>query len=746
MYVYKINNFGFSIVEFILKRCAHMFFNQKVTFIYADINNKLVSFNYNNDLAYIRSYLSNSGIVTSQYTEERPADIETISDDIAFSSGDYIIFYIDTYRNLKLSQGICKKLTSNDFFDSKCIFLFDNEMLKEKNSLSELIDNQFISSELDLLVNYLNGNTEQNKINQYIYINDLIPIDKIYTVGFQINEYSSLDVIEEELFYIKEKIGNVKSLVPLVIKSCNNFEQLSQFLVRQSEVQFHLILSEECITDDVLSNIQIKELTLIVGNSVSIDKILRISKQKIKLNFVFCLDSEQALLECLQSVKKMLTMGITIENICFQDKKKIIINEMSLKLIGEIKKESRIGSLNDPLYNGVLMFYSGMYTSNILDGAVKHIQVNHQLEEEDFRKLSRLVSLNSALISSSTSKSGEDKHQYFLEDEEIQLEDSFYADSLKLANKMDVFSHHHTQKNNKIQLDNYAIQDLYFEAYSKDNKKNATILNLNTKNDLECFLEDVKYFEQTGGFRHRYQINSKLLDSCRWLGMGGCSVSNVPRLILNQDKSISPCFNSNKSIGTLNEELFELKENSQMIIEEEKLKRGCATCEIKDVCSKCTFLPDYMSSEQYCTIRKKQPILEKYIQSSQVLNFIFNYSNYLNSNSVEINDIKLSNAYTSQLFKEKRIESDNILINSNIHLLRLKDEFILFDLAKVKLSRINRVLAYILEAFYKGYDGNRLIEIIQRDFSISLEKAREIYEQSNEMYENLGIIFKKEVV
>ncbi|MGR5978857.1 hypothetical protein ACT7DJ_14085 [Bacillus cereus] len=202
-----------------------MFFDQKVTFIYANINNKLVSFNYNNDLAYIRSYLSNSGIVTSQYTEERPADIETISDDIAFSSGDYIIFYVDTYRNLKLSQGICRKLNSNDFFDSKCIFLFANEMLKEKNSLSELIDNQFISSELDLLVNYLNGNTEQNKTNQYIYINDLIPIDKIDTVGFQINEYSSFNVIEEELFYVKGKIGNINSLIPLVIKSSNNFER-----------------------------------------------------------------------------------------------------------------------------------------------------------------------------------------------------------------------------------------------------------------------------------------------------------------------------------------------------------------------------------------------------------------------------------------------------------------------------------------------------------------------------------------
>ncbi|MBJ8113410.1 hypothetical protein JDS99_28035 [Bacillus cereus group sp. N6] len=723
-----------------------MFFNQKVTFIYADINNKLVSFNYNNDLAYIRSYLSNRGIVTSQYTEERPADIETISDDISFSSGDYIIFYIDTYRNLKLSQGICRKLTSNDFFDSKCVFLFDNEFLKEKNSLSELIDNQFTNSELDLLVNYLNGNTEQNEINQYIYKNDLIPIDEINTVGFQINEYNSLDVIEEELFYVKEKINEIKFLIPLVIKSCENSEQLSQFLARQREVQFHLILSEECIIEEIFNNSQIKKLTLTAKNSIRIDKILRISKQKIKLNFVFCIDSEQTLLECLQSIKKMLNMGINIENICFQDKKKIIINEMLLKLIGEIKKESRIGSLNDPLYNGVLMFYSGMYTSNILDGAVKHIQVNQQLGEEDLRKLSKIVSLNSALISSSTSKSGEDNYRYFLENEEIQLEDSFYANSLKSSNEMDVFSHHHTQKNNKIQLDNYAIQDLYFEAYSKDNKNNATILNLNTKDDLDCFLEDVKYFEQTGGFKHRYQINSKLLDSCRWLGMGGCSVSNVPRLILNQDKSVSPCFNCNKIIGTLNEELFELKENSQMIIEEEKLKRGCATCEVKDICSKCTFLPDYMSSEQYCTIRKKQPILEKYIQSSQVLNFVFNYSNYLNSNSIEIKDIKLSNTYTSQLFKEKRIELDSILINNNIHLLRFKDEFILFDLAKVKLSRINKVLAYILEAFYKGYDGDQLIEIIQRDFSISLEKAREIYEKSNEMYKNLGIIFKKEVV
>ena len=268
------------------------------------------------------------------------------------------------------------------------------------------------------------------------------------------------------------------------------------------------------------------------------------------------------------------------------------------------------------------------------------------------------------------------------------------------------------------------------------------VMDLKTPEDFQLFIDDVSHFGKTGSFKANYQIKSKLVNSCRWLGPSNCQVTKLPRLIIGKDESLSPCIGCQKNIGTLDNELFELKENVQMITEDENLSRDCATCEVRDYCSKCAFLPEYMSFEQYCYTRKNQKYLEEYIKSSQILNFILNHSSYFKSNNVKLEDIRFSTTWTTHLFKKKSKGEKNPQVNKNIYLIHVSDEIILFNLEKYSTTKIGVPMAYILEAFYKGYLEEEIPNLIQKDFNTDLEKATDIYSKSIEIFLNAGILKK----
>src|SRR5699024_1984835 len=460
-------------------------------------------------------------------------------------------------------------------------------------------------------------------------------------------------------------------------------------------------------------------------------------QQSKRVNFVIPCDNEENLIYNLRNVKMATENGLILGKIHFNVSKKIHISNEFIDIINNIKIRESQQSPFDALYNGILMFYTGIYRESIMDGSVKHVLIEGDVNQAKLNKLSKLISINSAILYPQSAGLYKQRELNMF-DGEIIFENGNYTDYQRKALESSLFTHHHQWDGKVVQLDNNEIKELSIEPYGTNN--HSSLADLETPDDFQLLLNDVKHFEETGSFRSDYQIKSKLINSCRCLGPSNCQVTKLPRFTIREDESLSPCMSCHKGIGTLDNELFELKENIQMIVENEKINRGCASCEVKNYCSKCVFLPEYMNAEQYCYTRKNHLALNDYVISSQILNFILNHSNYLKSNNIKLKEIKFSNSITTHLFNRKRKENSKSLVNSNIYLVNINGEFIIFNLEKYNIIKVGTFISYILEAFYKGYIESEVLHFITEDFNIDLEKATDYY------YKSIKILLNAEVI
>lgn len=711
-------------------------FNHKSTLIYANINNHLVSFSYNTELAYIRAALLDKSIPTTQFIDEKPSDIDTIIDDITFYSSEYIIFYIDTYLNLKLSYIISQKMQRQDFFDKEIIFLFKDPMLKLETNFQGF--KHFTLEQLSLLSSYLGGNGSEMKTDLSIYQNNIVPLTYLPKIGIS-SRSKEMEGLKQDVSFLMEQAGSIDEVIPITLENGNINELLIQ--IKKLDAKYHFILPINLVNSIPLYENSIREFTILLNNEIKEFDLSIFYKKTIKVNFVIPCNSEDSLISILTEIKIAIDNGLTLGKIHFKALKRLRVSEEFLSLLNSLRKETNFEESSNVLFNGVLMFYTGVYTESVTDGAVKHVYIEGRTNRARLSELSKLISINSAILSLNNL---DNQREYRLYDEELTVEDNNYSIFQKEAFSSLLFSHYHQWDGEVIQLDNNEIKELTMSSYGTNNK--ASMIDLKTPMDFQLFIDDVNHFVTTGSFKSNYQINSKLVNSCRWLGPSNCHVTKLPRLTVDEDGSLSPCVGCKKSIGTLDNELFELKENVQMITEEEKLNRGCETCEVRDYCSKCTFLPKYMSSDQYCYTRKNQVSLEEYITSSQILNFILNNSNYLKDNPVNLEDIKFSNMWTTHIFKKERKGKSNPLVNNNIYLIHMNGETIIFNLEKYNIIKIGTTLAYILEAFYKGYLEEDIPDFLHKDFNANLDEAIDFYNKSIGLFFKAGILKKTQDV
>lgn len=708
-------------------------FNNDPTFIYTDINNRLVSFSYNTELAYIRSNLLRAGVPTKQFIEEQPSDMESIIDDITFFSSSSIIFYIDSYLSFQLSYIISKKLQTQDLFENEIIFLYKDYIFNENKNLENI--KIFNVNDFSLFCTYLGGEDSEVNRNISIYRNNIVPLTYLPKVGLQISEGEANKEFKNEIKFLSDYEVPANEIVPIIIKG----EKISKLLseIKKNNTRYHFVVPIDLVTDIPLKGFNVQEFTVILDNEETQLDLSMFYKSPITINFIISSDNETSLLLNLMKVKNELENEIILGKVDFKVSKRLYVNDELLDLIEDIKKKTNLPDSSNALFNGVLMFHTGIYAPPILDGATKHIYVENDINRIQLSKLSKLISVNSSIIHSIPDTLGNvEGNELF--GGELTVDDNNYSYYQEEAFSGLLFSHYLQWDGEMIQLDNNSIKELRLGSYGT--QEQVSILDIKTPEDFQIFIDDVKFFGETGSFRANYQVESKIINSCRWSGPSGCQVTNLPRLIIREDESLSPCTGCQKNIGTLDNELFELKENVQMIKEAEMINRGCATCEVREYCSKCAFLPEYMSSEQYCYTRKNHAFLEDYIASSQILNFILNHSNYFKD--IKLQDIKFSNTWTTHLFKREGKDKRNPQINQNIYLIHINNEVIVFNLEKYNTTKIGSAVAYVLEAFYKGYSEKEIPYFIQEDFNTDLKKATEFYNKSVETFLNIDILKK----
>ena len=228
------------------------------------------------------------------------------------------------------------------------------------------------------------------------------------------------------------------------------------------------------------------------------------------------------------------------------------------------------------LENGVSAWITGSYPDPEKQSGLKHLFLDG-LEEGNLPEFSpELFDGNSALIFPDF-RNGR-------------------FDALKQTER-GIYMHVHQRKNDGISLDNTGVQSrMRVQKYAEADGTLPVYLKIEDWEDLEALLADVRSFTETG---YLPKLGARFVNECAW-GISPCILSGLLRGRTDRDKKLYPCHGCSRSVGTVEDDGFELARAASILMRTERETRGCASCEKAAVCSRCAMLPDGLSAEEYC--------------------------------------------------------------------------------------------------------------------------------------------------
>jgi hypothetical protein len=616
-----------------------------------------------------------------------------------------------------------------------------------------------------------------------IYQTRIIPINKASSVGVMVGRS-----LNQEDFYSVERIisdldflhtNNKKGRefpLKLVCKDISKHPEFSQLLKSLKNnsylFAFETNVNLENLTPDTLElfvQSGIKQLNIEIDSEEGFKKIevcaekmkYLVSSNIVYFKFVIKSGSLENGSERFNNLKLILNEGIAdLEGITFTGSetinspkllpKRYKISEKGLKdyITNYYNKgiNRKILHHETLLINGFNAYMTGIYGQNNMNGFTKHVSVeNGELDVTQYKKLKEYTSINSAIYVNSTNTI-ENNILYSEGSNILKKDNSIYDENVMKANEANYYLEHlltiqHKNKDINLLLDDYCrIEPFkldvkkYSEAKISNSDAPLDFLRIENEDDLQNFMDEVDYFISTGKFNKSYIIPSFLIDSCRW--MDTCSLTKLPRFRLNLNNEILPCLDCSKSIGSIDEMQFDVIQQTYMLTEEEQLRRDCDTCNVADYCSKCVMLPDFLSSEEYCDMRKQRPYISYYINIVNQLKFLKKSTGTFKD--IKISDIMVSSKYVSYYTKHIDFVGDAEYFHEFINLFIINGNPVFFMPLTGKIYRLTEHLAVIMELMLKGLPVEEIRSHIKDMYKLEVGQMSKDLNEAIELFANTG--------
>ncbi|HOV26311.1 MAG TPA: hypothetical protein PK566_08130 [Pseudobacteroides sp.] len=425
-------------------------------------------------------------------------------------------------------------------------------------------------------------------------------------------------------------------------------------------------------------------------------------------------------------------------NIAYLSDDKVLVNNcISSEIVVEEKQINSSTKNDDAGYfscmtNGIIASETGLYPQNVLGAGTKHVYAEKMLSEQDLEYLKDYTSVNSAIIQRNADESSE-----------------LYNETLRKAEQVNYFASHYHQaaKNGKgefIKLDDsdkaIKVAKVGYSKYRSGDaeiyKDGINFIKIEEEKDIEAFIDSINYFRTTGKFNTR-DLWIKIQDECRWSVAGICSLKNLARFTLTGEGDIKPCGGCNKCVGNIKSSPMENIRNIYKMSDKDLIERGCNECPIKESCSKCIMIPDFMDNDVYCEIRRSNPEIPEYLIKKSILEYLLTNSKTLRDTSPE--DFKFSTSYITHLFPMKG-DSKNSIVEGYIHLFYVNNSPMLFEAVRNNILKIENELAFIIEGCMRGETPHSISEEYVKKFQVTDSDAMEAVENSITMLKNQGFI------
>lgn len=782
--------------------------NTLATLIYLKKDmNSLIAADNHFDLAYIRNYLARKGLNTTQYSEQYLKLVQDLLDDIVTIGNTVFVFYIDG-NNYQITQMVSKKLKQIDSEftiiwaglvpknyvdfvsnqDSHDILITGNLAENICRELLELVSAQ-PKGELDLVKNqsasrsrlspYQNGNIQARLANNYgvrldlSFLNESLGLESALVANQLVEDFRLFHSqgIQGKVEFLDRDILNCSELFTVLVDSLKSERYSFTF-----SGQVSLKNLTKCFLDTIIHN-RFSHLKILVHDFNSDDTISQIREfhktavsNNLNITYSICLPHKNASRKVLnnffQNVNDLVQLADRVKFILPEDSA-ATPNQIDFRCEYPLYKVKYLHLFQtsvrpeNALVNGYISYLTGFYPYHFKGGNSKHIGVQKKhLDPETYRNLSEFLGINSAIICSSKEKKILQKENilYGANGDTLREKDGIFDFNKDAAWNQGTFLPHYHQvyKTDEKYIENLQIDDHYHTSqikilrtpYIKANDlcllDDYNFLSIHTQEDLDQFLNDVGNFVQTGKFRHLYEISSILMDGCRWGGSAHCTLTKLHRFNIDNEQNILPCEGCSKAIGNVSESYINVVGNALQITEEEQEIRGCNTCPVKDSCSKCAMLPDFMNREQYCEIRRKHSSINEYVTISNLIKSL--YQNVSLFNKTDIRDVIVSTSFKTYLFSNDTNLRKGSPVKDHIYLIFLQKIPYIVESRSFRVLKINTAVAMVFEGLLKGASSELIKTELVDGFQIKDDQASALYKATIDKLIELNYLDHKKIL
>ncbi len=390
-----------------------------------------------------------------------------------------------------------------------------------------------------------------------------------------------------------------------------------------------------------------------------------------------------------------------------------------LKDSGIVLKKAEDVFSNEAMENGITAFYLGYYPVNIDDEYSKHIQINKdEITEEVLRKLASHNSGNSGLYGVGNGTKSYD------EVKDLAEKSGFLFTNYLSFNKTDNEKEYSIDINGVSNAGRMSV--VSYSKYKSATGKNNYV-NIETREDFETFISDIKAFNKTGVIIHDRMWKPLMTDRCRWSMHGACSLGKLLRFRV-EDKKVYPCISCNKSIGDIDSLHFELQRKAYSHIDKEEVNRRCHECTKKMICSRCSMLPEFVSSEEYCNLIKSGLDIFKYEINMLAIKYLMEMGKIKLLSEHKVEDIIFATSENG-IEIDKVAEGTKKYVEDDTIFLKVKGEkplYIIFNMRSKKALKLNKNFFIICELLNKGLEAKHINEYLINKYNLEEAKSQEL--------------------
>lgn len=381
--------------------------------------------------------------------------------------------------------------------------------------------------------------------------------------------------------------------------------------------------------------------------------------------------------------------------------------------------------------NGYFAYITGNYPEEVLGQYTKHIGFDFDEDHACMKDLGEYMNVNSAVIRSVSCFSGD-----------------AYNKIMSPTSKYEPFVSHYHQKYEekgctRIRFDNSDVvlntAEMGYAEFSLLGRRDAIdrsllyVLSILSREDLNAMLEDVRDYTEKGVISYP---NFIVKDECRWSLK--CNLKYLPRMNVRGNGGIQPCHTCSRTTGSVADPYFTTVRSLTKDIDKTYLSRSCKECPQCATCSKCAMCPDFLTAEEYCSVRRDHPLIWDFLDKKNVLRHLCAYTTALRE--VSTGAIKMSNPgytvlYPSQVTQAQTADPERI-----VYLFYIDSTPLLFSHIKNAIFQIEPQLAFILEGYIKNVRKEEMASMFATAFSQSSEDSILIVTEGLEYLRNEGIV------